>query len=335
MIIVTLQKDIINRLRGAFDAQFDELRQMNLAAIDKTVQTIRSFDNLRRRIEMKPSSPRQLADTAMGLTRRSSNETMAKSFATAATQFISSASILTTIESESEQSTYVDILQGFADGAAPEGSLGRLVPSLEADNLTRLMHNETIEVTPRVRDVAQHPSLLYCEGATLAQESFERGFSKEHLPVAEGSTNERLCWKCNKCDFLCCVLDGTQLRRIAFAHGVRYRWPFLARSHLRFTQHSTTEKPRYSYRCLFCTEAGKNSTVYSSVDVLMGHIADKHRNPMSAEVRRGTRCFIGTVAAADEDWDCNIPDARPNGVGVGLWILNAVTSIPVSTRTAL
>ena len=169
----------------------------------------------------------------------------------------------------------------------------------------------------------------YCIGALAAQKDFRASFTRQSLPILPGSDKLHESWKCDACDFNASDPDETLLQRIDFAHGVRYRFPFCARSHAPYKQPPDAFRPRYTYGCLFCTAEGRKSATHVGSDALMSHIATKHRTNLTLEVTRRTHSIVGRLAGRDEGWDVNLPDVKSKNVSVvGKWVLHAVTSLP-------
>lgn len=169
----------------------------------------------------------------------------------------------------------------------------------------------------------------YCVGALAAQSNFQAGFTRVELATLPGSQKLHPSWKCSACDFNASDGDGKLLQRIEFAHGVRYRFPFCARSHAPYKQPADAFRPRYAYGCLFCTAEGRPSAKHEGSDALMAHIAAKHRTNLTPECRARTHSIIGRLAGRDEGWDVNLPDVTSKNVsGFGRFMLHAVTSLP-------
>lgn len=175
-----------------------------------------------------------------------------------------------------------------------------------------------------LRSSSQKP---YCAGAIAAQTDFEAGRSLHYLPILPGSDKQYPCWKCNHCDFNASNDDEQLFHRIEFRHGVRFRFPYLARSHVAYTQPLNAMRPHHTCGCLFCTAEGRKSSTLDSSDTLMSHIASKHRTNLTPNGKTKTNCTIGYVAERDEVWDINIPDVTGSSGGVGKWVLHAVTSL--------
>lgn len=169
----------------------------------------------------------------------------------------------------------------------------------------------------------------YCVGALAAQEKFNASFTPQDLPILPGSEKLHRSLKCSSCDFNASDPDDKLLQRIDFAHGVRYRFPFVARSHAPYKHPSGAFRPRYTYGCLFCTAEGKRSATHIGSDALMEHIATKHRTNLTHQVSTRTHCIVGRLAGRDEGWDVNLPDVSSKSAsGVVRFMLHAVTSLP-------
>lgn len=220
---------------------------------------------------------------------------------------------LTITQTQSPSSNDAYLIRASSAPAIPFTTMpGRAEPDLDATS-----HYHTTDQRP------------YCPGALAAQRDFSAGFTLQNLPILPGSQKLHPSWKCNACDFNASDGDGALFSRIDFAHGVRFRFPFRARSHAPYTYPPDTFRPRYTYGCLFCTAEGRKSGVYSGSDALMAHVATKHRTNLTPEVRRRTHSVVGRLAGKDEGWDINLPDVTiRSGAGVGKWMLHAVTSLP-------
>lgn len=174
----------------------------------------------------------------------------------------------------------------------------------------------------------------YCSGALTARLSFQSSFSLQDLPTLPGSNRTHPSWRCSACDFNATETDSNdRLTRIEFAHGVRFRFPFLARSHEPYSHppDALPFRPRYRYGCAFCSAEGRASAVHDGAGALMAHVAAKHRTHLTPEVQAKTRCVVGRVAGREEtEWDVNIEDVTgvKSGAELAKWALHAVTFLP-------
>jgi hypothetical protein len=219
---------------------------------------------------------------------------------------------LEAIQSHSTSSNAPEIVRAVSAPADPSSTA--MFPEPDAD------------ITSRLGSDGHRP---YCTGALAAQKDFGASFTRQQLPILPGSQKLHPSWKCSACDFNASDGDGKLLQRIEFAHGVRYRFPFCARSHASYTHPPHAFRPRYTYGCLFCTAEGRLSATHVGSGALMAHIATKHRTNLTPEVRTRTHSVVGRLAPRDEGWDVNLPDvSNKSGLGVGRWMLHAVTSLP-------
>ena len=76
------------------------------------------------------------------------------------------------------------------------------------------------------------------------------------------------------------------------ATGIRYRWLFLAKSHVARKQSSISETVSDSFGCVFCDEEGKETAIYDSPASLMGHISMEHRG-LGDEIAANNKCVMG------------------------------------------
>ena len=199
-------------------------------------------------------------------------------------------------------------------------------------DIDRISSAPTVLLEPDA-DIASRPRpghrRPYCVGALAAQKDFRTSFTRQSLAILPGSDKLHESWKCDACDFNASDPDETLLQRIDFKHGIRYRFPFCARSHAPYRQPPDAFRPRYTYGCLFCTAEGRRSATHVGSDALMAHIATKHRTNLTPEVATRTHSIVGRLAGRDEGWDVNLPDVKSKNVSVvGKWVLHAVTSLP-------
>lgn len=137
-----------------------------------------------------------------------------------------------------------------------------------------------------------------------------------------GLYNIKEVWECRSCTFTGSTLHAPHPTRknkevavvdpciIVSAPGIRYKWLFLAKSHVRKRASQSNDS---NYACLLCSLEGIVSSVYSSEETLMAHIALHHVADMSEKTRSKARCIIGRVAEKEEEWDINIPSFAQAG----------------------
>jgi hypothetical protein len=99
-------------------------------------------------------------------------------------------------------------------------------------------------------------------------------------------------------------------------HGIKYRWSFLAKSHV--TQKNVVNED-YSYQCQFCVFSGLQVPVMN-LAMLLEHISVEHRKqPISDVILHETGCINDKIAKDGEKFDINLYPAMP-GVEVDAFI---------------
>jgi hypothetical protein len=157
----------------------------------------------------------------------------------------------------------------------------------------------------------------FCKGAWTIREDVKKGLSLRVQPI--GLYNSKEIWECTSCTFKGATFMAphptkknkqvtvVDPRVITSASKIRYKWVFLAKSHIkkRATDSHAVES---NFGCVFCSLEDRVSSVYGGVETLMNHIALCHVADMSENTRRKARCVIGRVPDAGEtEWDINIP----------------------------
>ncbi|KIW41233.1 uncharacterized protein PV06_06807 [Exophiala oligosperma] len=149
------------------------------------------------------------------------------------------------------------------------------------------------------------------------------GCCKYAYDLRQGSTKKALCrilfgtyhtevaYKCAsiKCSFTSRAIkrnNGYQIddRVRQFAEGVRYRWLFLAKSHVQ--QHRDQEQP--TFRCLICTLLGDDSGMFEGIRSLLAHVADHQGAILGGSQLQGPIIFSnhGAAPASENDFDISL-----------------------------
>jgi hypothetical protein len=115
-------------------------------------------------------------------------------------------------------------------------------------------------------------------------------------------------WQCRHCAFSGEVFGkkkpysfDTRIRVVA-DNGIRYKWLFLAKSHVKCKSSSSGGD---SYGCVFCGDEGSSTAVFGNASTLLNHVWTEHRG-MRLDIAKRNMCVLGSVDD-DEDWDINIP----------------------------
>lgn len=165
----------------------------------------------------------------------------------------------------------------------------------------------------------------FCRGSWDTREDASKGLVVTSRP--EGMFGSSQVWKCRHCVFegpsrsiphptkknkKKAVLD-TQIH--TSATGIRYRWAFLAKSHVKKSSYSSAgrssagEEAECNFGCLICSVEGTVTGIYGGVETLMEHIANEHvyAGNMNHMTMVRSKVVVGRTAGEEEEWDVNIP----------------------------
>ncbi|KAI4112483.1 MAG: hypothetical protein LQ345_006375 [Seirophora villosa] len=147
----------------------------------------------------------------------------------------------------------------------------------------------------------------FCKGAYKLQVPEKDAMKLQQHSGAQ--TVEDYFWACcsSKCAFegparvanTKWVFDDT----IRESHGVRYRWSFLAKSHIAL---SKAQNGRYDYGCLFCIYDKYESPVFHGIEELMEHVGLHRGTPIAVATLQKTKCINGRLAGHNQRFDVNL-----------------------------
>lgn len=86
--------------------------------------------------------------------------------------------------------------------------------------------------------------------------------------------------------------------------GVRFRWSFLAKSHI--TQ-SKVVKNQYNYGCVFCCTGNDPTPVFGGIDTLLEHLRSHNWQAIPAQVLHRAGCVVDRLCTDEEEFDINVP----------------------------
>jgi len=159
----------------------------------------------------------------------------------------------------------------------------------------------------------------FCKGAWAVREDPTKGIHVRTQPC--GYYNSRQIFACKSCSFSGDVfkaphpnkkgktIDVVDPRIRTSKSGIRYRWIFLAKSHVKkkIADPKVNSWSEDNFGCVICCIEGNVSSVYGGVETLMEHVAREHVADMSERTRGKVNCVLGRVASEAEDWDINVP----------------------------
>ncbi|KAK0305607.1 hypothetical protein LTR01_006754 [Friedmanniomyces endolithicus] len=86
--------------------------------------------------------------------------------------------------------------------------------------------------------------------------------------------------------------------------GLKFRWSFLAKSHV---PQAKVKNHEYAYQCLFCVFSGDKSPIYFGTDTYLDHVSSSHRGQITSEVvLYKTKGVVDRIASDEEDFDMNL-----------------------------
>ncbi|KAK5108634.1 hypothetical protein LTR62_008125 [Meristemomyces frigidus] len=91
------------------------------------------------------------------------------------------------------------------------------------------------------------------------------------------------------------------------ARGLKFRWPFLAKSHV---PQQKVKGQQYGYQCLFCAFQGEKTAVYFGTDTYLEHVSGHRGQGMSEVVLYMTKAVTDRILEVDEhestEFDINL-----------------------------
>ncbi|KAF1842560.1 uncharacterized protein K460DRAFT_188236 [Cucurbitaria berberidis CBS 394.84] len=157
----------------------------------------------------------------------------------------------------------------------------------------------------------------FCKGAWAVREDVKKGLAIRTQP--SGLYNTKQIWECTSCTFKGDTFTTphptkksktetvVDQRIYVSMAGIRYRWIFLAKSHVKKKAGDCFNSDEGNYGCVLCSVEGNVTGVYGGLETLMNHIALTHVADMSEQTRRKVNCILGRVAGPGEAWDINVP----------------------------
>lgn len=152
----------------------------------------------------------------------------------------------------------------------------------------------------------------FCKGAYYLQAGLNGdGVKLRNNSIAK--TGESWYWGCQNKN---CVFEGRacKIRKEFFFDDsvrefkrdgfplIRYRWAFLAKSHVALKK---SEKGIYDYRCIFCVLRGLSAPIITTKGTFLEHVAEHQEQRPDESILRRTLCISGRVATDDEYFDIN------------------------------
>lgn len=158
----------------------------------------------------------------------------------------------------------------------------------------------------------------FCKGAWKLHSGLD-GFKPHSEPTGFYGTQWK--WRCTTCCFEMPLAPGSDRRAPKldtqlFTHaatGIKYRWPFLAKSHMKCKRLPGAGRGPGPFGCIFCCRERGTVQGFEGLEEFLGHLGREHRFCGERTVLEMARCVVGRVAGAGEGFDVNIPPPRGGG----------------------
>lgn len=148
---------------------------------------------------------------------------------------------------------------------------------------------------------AENNYLGFCKGAVKLQGRMDSDAMKVSFDIRYMQSRVEFL-QCSHCAFAGRVSRSRVWEENA--RGVRFRWTFLAKSHV---PQSKATKESYTYQCQFCAFQFPASAVIQGTDAFLEHIASHRGEPLTHAMLDRTRCVNDCFAEEQsEDWDINL-----------------------------
>ncbi|KIW14892.1 hypothetical protein PV08_07677 [Exophiala spinifera] len=138
------------------------------------------------------------------------------------------------------------------------------------------------------------------------------GSAKKALSrILLGTYHTDVAYKCasTKCNFAAKALKKNNSYEIddrirQYADGVRYRWLFLAKSHVR----QQRDSDRSLFRCMICTMLGDEAGLFEGSKNLLAHVATHQGVSLGGTQLQGPMVFSnhGAASASENDFDLSL-----------------------------
>lgn len=219
----------------------------------------------------------------------------------------------------------------------PKGNVERLDPPMPTRTNGSLQPTSTQAPVRRMTEPSKMNSYGgFCKGAFEVQAGISSMKRRQEMGPL---TSNPYFWACpsSKCAFSGIAYrhgnDWVWDTRIRTSHGVRYRWSFLAKSHV---QQGRVKHETYNYKCVFCVLQNLKTPVIQKDADLMEHISQHRGEHFGEAILHRTLCINDRLATEADEFDINLvpPDDNTDKLRLEHQHNSNMTEDPVSTRIA-
>ena len=206
---------------------------------------------------------------------------------------------------DTQHSSDVSVLGGLP-GSTPSSSTMTVTRPWSSSPLTT-QQNPTLATIPNPNP--ENGYLGFCSGAVQLQNG-DRKAMRQRKEFKDGwsqSTVYFLACSGPKCAFAGHVnveLIWSKVFKMRENHGIKFRWPFLAKSHV--CQPKFKDR-HFEYKCVFCVFSGMQAPVIHGEDLYLDHVRQEHRGSrLSDVVLWKTGCVNDHICRDEEKFDINL-----------------------------
>lgn len=189
----------------------------------------------------------------------------------------------------------------------------QLSPKLVSRSLSSAPSISSVSTnTPRRASAQENEYLGFCKSAWRLQTG-DRSAMTKCKEFNDGWSQSTVYYL--GCGFKKCAFAGhIAMDRIwgkvwsVEAKGIKFRWPFLAKSHV---LQNKVKDHQYAYQCMFCVFLGDQSPVYHGTDLLLDHVQTHRDQSLGEVVLYRAKCIAGRVAEDGEEFDINLAPLDP------------------------
>ena len=151
--------------------------------------------------------------------------------------------------------------------------------------------------------------LGFCKGAVGVQNGDRKAMRKrkEFNEASSGHTVHFLACSNSKCAFsghMNLDLIWTKVWNMKESRGIKFRWGFLAKSHV---AQSKVKDHQFMYQCLFCVFLGHEAPVIHGTELYLDHCCQEHRGRVLGNVvLYKSGCVNDRVCDDSEEFDINL-----------------------------
>jgi len=151
--------------------------------------------------------------------------------------------------------------------------------------------------------------LGFCKNAVRLQNGDRGAFEKnaEHAYSRSGYSSQTIYYlscRSSKCSYMSQLKADTIWDRVWTDPelGIKWRWAFLAKSHV---QQKQVKGQQFSYQCTFCTFINGKGAVFHGSRMYLKHVAS-HRGDIGEVLKYKAACINDHVCEDDEEFDINL-----------------------------